>query len=166
MVQLGSGHATSGVNGIGGSTASDTLAYNSANPIVLEFFDPTQTSIAAVTDFVSIRGDLIGNSGESPTLQAFDLSGNLIGSSTLSDTGGQTWSISAPGIHSVRFSGVDRPDTSGGGVALDDLTYSTLAAVPEPSSLALLSIGTSLMVAGCRRRRSGRGWTAGKPRKV
>jgi hypothetical protein len=138
VVELGAGHATSGVNGIGGSTDAGNLTYNMAFPVTASFFDPANPSIQAITDFVSVRGDLIGNSSESPTLFAYGVNGELIGSDSELDTGGQTMSISVPGIHSVRFSGVAQPDTGIGGVALDDFGFNEVTVVPEPASGVLL----------------------------
>jgi len=55
LVRLGSGHATSGVNGIGGVSASDFIRYG--QPVVITFSVPGSPSARAVTDFVSLRGD-------------------------------------------------------------------------------------------------------------
>ena len=55
LVTLGSGHATSGVNGIGGVSASDFIRYG--QPVVITFSVPGSPAARAVTDFVSLRGD-------------------------------------------------------------------------------------------------------------
>jgi hypothetical protein len=98
------------------------------NPIVASFFDPTNPSSQAVTNFVSVRGDLIGT-GQPMTLNAFDINGHFITSVTVEDTGGATLSVTAPGIHSVQFLGTQ----DYGGVALDDFTFN-----PVTSFLALV----------------------------
>jgi len=121
VVDLGVGHATSGTNGIGGSTPTGALTYDHHFPIVVSFFDPSDPTQLAVTDFVSVRGDLHG-AGQSITLDTFDVNGNLIASFTTTDVGGATLSISAPGIHSVQFLGTQDQ----GGVALDDLTFNSV----------------------------------------
>jgi hypothetical protein len=95
------------------------LTYDRHFPIVMSFFDPSNPSMPAVTNFVSVRGDLLG-SGQSITLNAFDVDGNSIASFTTTDNGGTTLSVSAPGIHAVQFLGTQ--DVVGG-VALDDLTF-------------------------------------------
>jgi hypothetical protein len=128
VVDLGVGHATSGTNGIGGSTPTGVLTYDRQFPIVVSFFDPSDPSMPAVTDFVSVRGDLQG-SGQSITLNAFDVDGNLIASFTTTDDGGATLSVSAPGIHSVQFLGTQ--DVVGG-VALDDLTFNRVTPAGPP----------------------------------
>src|SRR5688572_31703248 len=90
VVNLGSGHATSGATGIGGVNASNILTYN--QPIVITFTMPGSPSTPAVTNFVSIRGDQRPATGAA-TMQAFDLDGAPIESVTAPDmTGGLTLS--------------------------------------------------------------------------
>lgn len=126
VVGLGVGHATSGTNGIGGSTPNGILTYDAQFPIVARFFDSSNPSIPAVTGFVSVCGDLLG-AGQVITLNAFDLDGNMVASSSGTDDGGRTLSVSAPGIHTVKFIG----PKGGGGVALDDFTFTT----PTPARM-------------------------------
>jgi hypothetical protein len=135
VVELGDGHATSGVNGIGGSRPGGILTYDRAFPVVATFFDPSDPSTAAVTDFVSVRADLSGE-GQLITLNAYDVHGSLLRSFTTVNTAGPTLSVAAPGIHSVRFLGT----IDSAGAALDDFTFNPVspASVPEPSILALL----------------------------
>lgn len=63
VVNLGSVYATSGVNGIGGSTPGNILTYDRSFPIVASFFDPSSPGVPATTDFVSLRIDRLGDSG-------------------------------------------------------------------------------------------------------
>lgn len=155
VVNLGLNHATSGVNGIGGSRDNGTLTYSKAFPISFEFFDPLNTAVKATTDFVSLRGDL-GGGGQFIYLRAYDLSGNQIAEASGIDSGGSTLSISAQGIHSARFFGTQ----DDGGVAVDDFSFGELTratqenAVPEPSTLALALplIGMLWAKGGIRRR--------------
>ena len=132
VVGLGSGHATSGVNGIGGVDSSGLLSY--ATPFRVGFFLPSDPAIFATTDFVSIRGDLLPFGSREVTLQAFDAFGNLLGSDTQIDDHALTLSVSHAGIHSIRISEVDT-------VAWDDLRFGPLVAVPEPSSIVLAGLG-------------------------
>ncbi len=60
---------------------------------------------------------------QTATLYAYDVGGQLIGQDTETDTGGETFTISVPNIHSVKFSGVNSPNGSVAGIALDDFTY-------------------------------------------
>jgi hypothetical protein len=141
VVNLGANHAVSGINGIGGVDSSGLLSYSTAFRV--EFFLPFNPSAPAATDFVSIRGDLIANGNHPVTLEAFDLSGALLGATTQIDSQPWTLSYSGPGIHSIRVSQAP----SAFSAAFDDLTFNPLVAVPEPSTLALLSTG-GLSLAG------------------
>jgi hypothetical protein len=125
VVDLGVRHATSGTNGIGGSTPKGALTYDRNFPIVVSFFDPRNPSRRAVTNFVSVRGDLQGE-GQSITLNAFDVDGNLIASFTTTNVRGATLTVSTPGIHSVQFLGTHLGTHDEGGVALDDLTFNNV----------------------------------------
>jgi len=141
VVNLGLDHATSGINGIGGSTSGGLLTYNQNFPITVSFFDDGNISVPAITDFVSIRGDNHTTSGLPVYLNAFDSTGILIGSATAVDTGpvgvALTLQVSTPGIHSVQFFGTNG---EGGSVAFDDLRFNT--PVPEPATLSLLGLGS------------------------
>lgn len=125
VVALGAGHATSGVNGIAGSTPDGRQWYERTYPIVARFYNPLSPIEVAVTDFVSVRSDLRGTSGMTTTLNAYDQDGVLVGSDTKPDTGGQLHSISAPGIHSVEFFG----SVNNNGVALDDFTFNPVTPI-------------------------------------
>ena len=124
VARLGGGHATSGVVGIGGVNASNVIKYNA--PVIITFSMPGSPATPAVTDFVSIRGDLHWALGIA-TMEAFDEDGNLIGQSTAQDIAGMTLSVTQPGIHSVRITQT-RSD-----IAFDDLKFNTLTpAVSNP----------------------------------
>ena len=119
LVRLGSGHATSGINGIGGVNTSNVLKYN--QPVIITFTMPGSPSIPAITDYVSIRGDQLQGAG-SATIQAFDVSGAPIGNATAADvSGGLTLSLAIPNIHSIRLTQT-RSD-----IAFDDLRFNSLS---------------------------------------
>lgn len=149
VVDLGFGHATSGINAIGGSTPGGLLTYDGAFPIFATFFDPSHPTTPGVTDFVSLRIDQFGTSGLSIRLNAFDIAGQLIGSFSTPDIGGATLQISTPGIHSVQFIGT----TDSTGAAVDDFIFNPVVPVPEPATSLLFAVG---LVGGaltlCRRK--------------
>jgi len=134
-VSLGTGHATSGVIGVGGSDTSGNLIYSDVFFKAI-FFDPSNITHAAVTDFVSIRTDLVRfiNRVESVTFSAFDIDGNLLGQNTQDDTGGLLLSFAFNGIHSVTFSGVSA-------TALDDFSFNPVTSVPIPAAAWLFGTG-------------------------
>jgi hypothetical protein len=137
VIDLGGGHATSGTNGIGGVLADDILDYSQAAPITFSFFDPANPARKATTDFFSLRGDFWGG-GNTALIEAFDIHGDLIGSDAQPDVGGQVYSLSLPGIHSVRYSGVELLPDGSGGIGLDDVRFNRVSSVPEPAGIALL----------------------------
>jgi hypothetical protein len=119
VVALGAGHATSGVNGIGGSRAPGVLTYDPAYPIRATFQDPNDPASPGVTNEVSVRIDLHGTSGLSVTLNAYGVHGALLDSETQPDVGGARLTVRAPGIHSVEFVGTRNSE----GAAVDDLAF-------------------------------------------
>ncbi|MFG0243791.1 MAG: GC-type dockerin domain-anchored protein [Phycisphaerales bacterium JB054] len=123
VVHLGEGHATSGVLGIAGVAPDNTLSY--AKNIYITFVSPDDSEVPAITSSVSIRGDLGGNPDQSVTMRAFDWWGRLLGEVTAPDSGGQTLSLQADGIHGVTIVGT----TDVGGVAWDDLVFETVVPI-------------------------------------
>lgn len=95
------GGATPSVpNILGGTTASGALGY--AQPVTIQFFDPADTNVPAVTDFFRVRGGLSTLGSGSGTVQAFAVDGRLLGSQTLPDVApGMTFTLTfaAPGMH-------------------------------------------------------------------
>ena len=115
VVRLGTGHATSGANGIGGVNLANILKYNSA--VVITFNVPGSPSTPGVTDFVSIRGDTQPATGRA-TMEAFDAEGTLLATVTAADrSGGLTLTIATPHIHSVRVT------QTLSNIAYDDLRF-------------------------------------------
>lgn len=153
VVEFGAGHAVTGKNGIGGISAANTLTYSShGQQIEFAFFVGVQ---AAVTDSVSIQGDL-GGGGKDATLSAYDVFGNFLGSTKVSDTGGQVYKLDLPGIHLVKWSGVDINDDEGGGIGLDHLVFEqplAVASLPEPASFWIAAVGLALATTTFRNRR-------------
>jgi len=153
VVAMGDGHAFSAPNAIAGSTPDGMLTYDRAYPVVISFWMPGDPSVMAVTDRVSIRtdfyGDIVPGLERSITLNAYDVFGNLIGSDTTVNMGGDLLEVSVAGIHSVQFLGTD----NNGGVAIDDLTFCPLeaAVVPAPAGAMLVACGLGAVRALRRR---------------
>ncbi len=148
---------TSLPNAIGGVNNAGQLSYGT--PILISFFLPTNTSVAAATNSVAIFGDTDPLHG-TITLNAFDVNGALVGSDTEIDAGGTKLQVTTtnPIIHSIS---VLEAGASFGNVAFDDLTFTTPlvavspSTVPEPNSLMLLGIGAMGVLGYARRRRRG-----------
>ncbi len=123
LVKLGEGHATSGVNGIGSVSASDTVAYST---MIIMFTMPANPSTAAVTNQVSIRGDQNASVGKA-SIEAFDVNRVSLGKETYNDiAGGLTMFIARPNIHSI----ILRQDSRT--IAFDDLAFNPLMPAPAP----------------------------------
>jgi hypothetical protein len=145
-----SGSFISAPNGISGSTSNNLVTYGRANPITASFWMPGNETVAAGTNFVSLRGDTdTTNGGWDVTLNAYDIDGNLVATDTQVDLGGETLTVtsSTSNIHSIVFLGSPGDN---GGVAVDNFEFNEVSAVPEPGSLIALGIGA---IAAMRRRR-------------
>ncbi|MBI3464477.1 MAG: cadherin-like domain-containing protein, partial [Planctomycetes bacterium] len=125
VVNLRLGHATSGPNGIGGSTSTGALTYSAAWPIVARFFDPSNSNVPAATDFVSLRGDFLPTSGGTLRLEAYDFNRALLAATAVAEAAGVTLSLSTPGIHSVRIIG-------NGSTGFDDFTFNRVTTPNSP----------------------------------
>ena len=131
-------------NIIGGVTAAGDLSYGT--PIVISFFNPSNPTVRAVTDFVSIRGDQVPEAGATATMEAFDLLGTSLGTITAIDsTEGLTLSLGLTGIHSIRLT--QNVSTIG----FDNLTFN---AVPVPAAVWLFGSGLIGLIGIARRNKS------------
>lgn len=140
---------TSPPNLIGGTTPDGLLSYGT--PVVVNFFDPSNTATPAITSFVEARGDPVPLAGATATLEAFDFRGILVGTDTATDsTDGLTLSVSAQNIHSIRISQESAAFSFDGTIGLDDLRFETLIAVPEATPVPLLANATYLQPADPR----------------
>jgi hypothetical protein len=129
-VQLGQGHATSGEFGVATINTESKIDYNV--PLMASFFVKDNPLLPAVTDIVSISGDL-ASCCETLTIEAYNANGLLLATST-TVAGDTPLVIAAPGIHTVRVT------EESGTVAWDDFAFGALRPVPEPSTLALLTL--------------------------
>jgi len=131
LIDLGTGHAVSGTNGIGTVDKNGNLDYTLDLDI---FLVVPGTLTPAVTDSISIQGDEISIPGN-VVFSAYDVNGNLLGSGTLPDTPGGTYALSDPGIHEFRL------HSTSGTVAYDNLSFDVptnpngASPVPEPTTV-------------------------------
>lgn len=136
------GAGGSGTNGLGLSVLYGQLSIQGV-------FQVPGTSIAAVTDNISIDAFDTEVGTLNGLLEVFDGDGNLIDSLAIvtpPSTHSQ-FSISHPGIASFRLS------MDGDGGIWDNLTFNTPIAVPAPAAIVLSSVGMAL-VGWLRRRRA------------
>lgn len=125
----------------------------------ITFVDPTNPSVAAVTDSVSFANLGIHSGGQYDgfTVSARNLSGTELGSATVQPVNAGSeilpydTSFAFAGIHSLVFARITNP-TGAGIVGLDSLRFeavTAVTAVPLPATLWLLAPA----VAGLARRR-------------
>lgn len=138
-------------NIIAGTNAAGQLDYGA--PIVAAFFNPASTGQKATTNFVSVLADRFPLGTGIVTLEAYDLSGALLGTVTAPDTGpvgtGPSLSLAVSGIHSVRFFSNNLT------VGFDNFEFGDLSvagAVPEPATWTMLIAGFGMVGFTMRRR--------------
>lgn len=138
LVKLGSGHAPSGVNGLGNIDSNGDLDYGT--PMTFTFVSPTDSAIAATTDTFSVTTDLWGGSPHDIVISGFAFDGALLDSQVYTgDPGGEILQLQNIGrIHRVV---VDAEYTGNGGIALDLVTYGDVVPIPEPATFSLLLLG-------------------------
>jgi hypothetical protein len=137
-------------NIIGGTTGGGTLSY--AAPVIITFFDPSNTAALGVTNFVQMRGDFTSIPG-SATMNAYDVFGALVASVTdIDNPAGINLTLSASGIHSVVLTQTSAT------IGLDNLSFNNVAAVatavPEPATIASMFAGLGALCLFARRQRA------------
>jgi len=115
-------------NAIAASTSDGLLSY--AVPIEITFVSPSDSQVPAVTDFVSIRGDLFIMGVGTNTMIALDINGDPIDFDIQIEPPASILSVTGFGIHKVILIGSTT-------TAFDDLSFNPVVVVPEPSSVAL-----------------------------
>jgi hypothetical protein len=146
------GQAPSGVNGIGAVNSAGNVDYTQDLDI---FLVVPGTTTAAVTDSISIQGDLDPIPGD-VVFSAYDTNGNLVASGTQPDSSGGTYSLTATGIHEFRL------HSTSGTVAYDNLMFDVPAApptngsAPEPGTIGLIALGIAPLIIRSLVRRPGR----------
>ncbi len=143
VVDMGA-YAPSPPNAIAASTTDGLLTYGV--PIYITFVSPSNPSIPATTNSVSIQGDTLISGLGTNTLIALDVNGNPLNYDIQIEPPASTLTILGAGIHELVLIG-------SGSTAFDNLTYSSVVIVPEPASVALLGCAAlALAVYGLRRR--------------
>lgn len=134
LENLGSGHASSGVNSIGGMDSQGR--FNSGASITITFVSPADGTTPATTDFFSVMPDLLNNSDNSTVVSGYAVDGTLLGSATYQETGSITPAFpillrNIGRIHRVVISPtLHDAALGGGGIQFDLLTFTTVR--PEP----------------------------------
>lgn len=138
LVNLGSGQATSGINGIAPTSVSGKIDYGSQ--ATFTFVDPQNNASPATTDYFAISTDQSGGSGNTTTISGYDLNGNFLGSVSHIDTGGIMLQLQNIGkIHTIVV-GSTLINHGSGGIALDDVRFGT----PSSSTTVPPGIGSHI----------------------
>ncbi len=128
VIQLGSGHATSGVNGITSVSPDGTI--DQGGVLVMTLWNPENSDQQAVTDYFSIRGDLKGNTTQTARLEGYSATGELLVVDEVVDSGGETMVLLAEGIHRIVFLGSPLTrEIANHGIGLDDIVFAELTPV-------------------------------------
>ncbi len=123
-------------NAIAASTTEGLLTY--AVPIEIAFVSPGNPLLPAVTDFVSIRGDLFIIGLGTNTMLALDINGDPIDFDIQIEPPASILSVTGFGIHKVILIGSTT-------TAFDDLSFNPVVVVPEPSSIALAALAAATL---------------------
>jgi hypothetical protein len=137
--------------GVNAHSGSDFLAFNTGATLSNAGTPEAPETIVFATPVFNV-GLWVGGelSGSTYTLQAFDASSDLLGSTSILPTSG-SWSqltINTTNISRLVLS------FNNSYAVVDDLSWNGGGSVPEPSTLALLGFGMAALAGFARRRRS------------
>lgn len=104
IVNVGSTVAPIGSTALMSVASNNRLSLDGSLPVRGEFFSPNNGISPAVTDSISVQADKTAGPGTA-TLKAYGLDGSLLATQNSADFGGETLSISIPGIHRWEFTG-------------------------------------------------------------
>ena len=144
LVELGDGQAPSGINGLGSVDDNGKLDYGTT--IIAQFISLIDGE-QGETDYFSVTTDLLGGSGNTLTLTAYNIDGDYMGSSSYTEgIGGVVVELYDVGFfHTVV---IDETYEISGGIALDLIEYGDI--IPEPCSLTSMCLGGILLKRGKR----------------
>jgi PEP-CTERM motif len=146
---------------MGGAIDDNTVwaAFNGGSSATIDFVDPANLDEPAVVDWIELTNLGLVNSADDLdglTVTAYDLNGDQVGSPIIiapvgptATSVGTTWTITGAGIHELQFTRIS--NTPSGAAGFDDLSYTDLAGVPEPTTFVLCAAGLGLF--GIVRRR-------------
>lgn len=126
VVTLGTGHATSGTRGVGGTSAGGALSYSA--PLRVSFWDLADSTVQGVTDFVELRGDLVSIAG-TITMKVYDPAGLLLATVTVPDSAGARLTYTGANVHAVELT------SSSSTVAYDDLQFGAVLPVAPDAGI-------------------------------
>lgn len=155
IVALGVGHAASGSNGLAGVGSSNLIDYDI--PVNFSFYLPGDINSKALTDYFAYAPDLGGGSGNIVTISGYDISGNLLGQNSYTETGTFNSLLTLSGIGLFHSVTIDQTlfNRYSGGIGIDLVQYGDLVAapVPEPEAYAMFLAGLGIMGFVVRRRK-------------
>jgi len=157
LVAAGVGHAASGANALAGVSATGLIDYDQA--LTFSFFMPSDAGTPASTDYFAYSPDVAGGSGNTITLTAYNLLGEVMGSVSYLESGTFNSPLAISGVGQFHRVSVDQTlhNIWSGGIALDLISFGDLQSiagqsVPEPAAIGLALI--ALVVGRVARRRA------------
>jgi hypothetical protein len=150
IVNVGSSVAPAGHNAVMSVAPNNRLSLTGTYPIRGTFYSPSNGTTPAVSDYVSIQADLIGGTGNA-VLTAFGLDGSVLATRSAPDVGGESISVSVPGIHRWEFVG-------DGTIYLGNIRFGavsprcagdlTLDAMVDDADFVVFAIGYDALICG------------------
>lgn len=145
IVNLGSGHAASGINGLAGIDQFGRINYDT--PVTFSFFAPSDGITPATIDYFGYSPDLWGSSYNTITLTAYGLDDSIVGQISYIETGNfdPAFPLTISGIGDFHKIMIDSTlqYLNKGGIGIDMVRFENLQvnSIPEPSTSFLVGLG-------------------------